>query len=124
MSSDPHQHPVPSREYDRFATYRGLNIVYEGRSEQIEVRAPDISPRGMFIHVPQHFPEGAVLKLEFRLSRSGRDVKTRAEVRYCLAGVGIGVEFVDISPEDEQAIADEIETLMGYRRTPSTSRDG
>jgi hypothetical protein len=114
MSSDPHQHPVPSREFDRFATYRGLNIVYEGRSEQILVRAPDISPRGMFIHIPQHFPEGAVLKLEFCLSRSGREVRTRAEVRYCLAGVGIGVEFIDISPEDELAIADEIDGLMGY----------
>jgi PilZ domain len=114
MRSDPQQHPVPSREFDRFATYRGLNIVYEGRSEQIEVRAPDISPRGMFIHIPQHFPEGAVLKLEFRLSRSGRDVKARAEVRYNLPGVGIGVEFVDISPEDQEAIADEIENLMGY----------
>jgi PilZ domain-containing protein len=68
----------------------------------------------MFIHIPQHFPEGAVLKLEFRLSRSGRDVKTCAEVRYCLPGVGIGVEFVDISPKDEQAIAEEIETLRGY----------
>ena len=115
MSADPHQHPVPSREFDRFATYRGLNIVYEGRSEQIEVRPPDISPRGMFIHIPQHFPEGAVLKLEFRLSRSGHIVKTRAEVRYSLPGVGIGVEFVDISTEDEQAIADEIESLMGHR---------
>ena len=114
MSSDSHQHRVPSREFDRFATYRGLNIIYEGRSELIEVRAPDISPRGMFIHIPQHFPEGAVLKLEFRLSRSGRSVKARAEVRYCLAGVGIGVEFIDISSEDQQAIADEIETLMGY----------
>lgn len=114
MSSEPHEHPVPSREFDRFATYRGLNIVYEGRSEQLKVRAPDISRRGMFIHIPQHFPEGAVLKLEFRLCRSGRNVKARAEVRYCLAGVGIGVEFVDISPEDEQAIEDEIEGLMGH----------
>jgi PilZ domain-containing protein len=114
MNSDQHQHPVPSREFDRFATYRGLNIIYEGRSEQMEVRAPDISPRGMFIHISKHFPEGAVLKLEFRLSRSGRDVKTRAEVRYCLPGVGIGVEFIDISPEDEEAIAEEIESLMGH----------
>ena len=114
MSSEPQQHPVPSREFDRFATYRGLNIVYEGRAEQIQVRAPDISPRGMFIHIPQLFPEGAVLKIEFRLSRSGHTVKTRGEVRYCLPGVGIGVEFIDITPEDQQAIADEIETLMGY----------
>jgi hypothetical protein len=114
MSSNQPQNSVPSREFDRFATYRGLNIVYEGRREHIEVRAPDISPRGMFIHIPQYFPEGAVLKLEFRLSRSGHIVKARAEVRYSLPGVGIGVEFVDISEEDEQAIAEEIETLMGY----------
>jgi hypothetical protein len=111
MSQD--HHPIPNREFDRWATYRGLTIVYEGRSEQIEVRAPDISPRGMFIHIPQHFPEGAVLKLDFRLSRSGHDIKTRAEVRYCLPGVGIGVEFVDITEEDELAIADEIASLMG-----------
>jgi hypothetical protein len=114
MSSEPRQQPIPTREFDRYATYRALNIVYEGRSELIEVRAPDISRRGMFIHVPQHFPEGAVLKLEFRLSRSGHTIKTRAEVRYSLPGVGVGVEFVDITPEDEQAIADEITMLMGY----------
>jgi hypothetical protein len=114
MSSDSRQHTVPAREFDRYATYRGLNIVYEGRSEHIAIRAPDISPRGMFIHIPQHFPEGAVLKLEFSLSRSGYLIHARAEVRYCLPGVGIGVEFVEISSEDEQAIADEIDVLMGY----------
>jgi hypothetical protein len=113
MNSGPIRHPIPNREYDRWATYRGLTIVYEGRSELIEVRAPDISPKGMFIHIPQHFPEGAVLKLEFRLSRSGHEVHARAEVRYCLPGVGIGVEFIDISEQDELAIADEIDSLMG-----------
>jgi hypothetical protein len=114
MSSETREHPIPSREFDRFATYRDLNIVYEGRSELIAIRAPDISPRGMFIHVPTHFPEGAVIKLDFRLSRSGHTVKARGEVRYSLPGVGIGVEFFDISPEDRQAIEDEIAALMGH----------
>ncbi len=113
MSTGSRPHPIPNREFDRWATYRGLTIVYEGRSELIEVRAPDISPRGMFIHIPQHFPEGAVLKLEFRLSRSGQDIHARAEVRYCLPGVGIGVEFIEISEDDQLAIADEIDSLMG-----------
>ncbi len=113
MSTEARQQAIPAREYDRYATYRGLNIVYEGRSENIAVRAPDISPRGMFIHIPQHFPEGAVLKLEFQLSRSGHQIHARAEVRYCLPGVGIGVEFIEISDPDQQAIADEIDLLMG-----------
>jgi hypothetical protein len=111
MSSSPQKNP--SREAERFAAYRGLNLIYEGRSEKMEVRAPDISPKGMFIHIPRQFPEGAVIKVEFWLSRSGRHIKARAEVRYCLPGVGIGVEFVDITDEDRSAIENEIDDLMG-----------
>jgi hypothetical protein len=113
MISEPRHTPGPNREADRYAVYRDLSITYEGRSEQIAIPAPNISRRGMFIHIPTQFPEGAVLKVEFRLSRSAHIVKARGEVRYSLPGVGIGVEFVDISPDDEQAIADEIDTLMG-----------
>lgn len=111
MSSAPQQNP--SRDAERFAAYRGLNLVYEGRSEVMEVRAPDISPKGMFIHIPRQFPEGAVIKVEFWLSRSGHRVQARAEVRYCLPGVGIGVEFVDITDIDKDAIENEINNLMG-----------
>ena len=111
MSSSPQKNP--SREAERFAAYRGLNLIYEGRSEKMEVRAPDISPKGMFVHIPRTFPEGAVIKVEFWLSRSGHHVKARAEVRYCLQGVGIGVEFVEIADEDRAAIENEINDLMG-----------
>jgi len=103
----------PSRDAGRFAAYRGLCLIYEGRSEIIEVRAPDISPKGMFIHIPNQFPEGAVIKMEFWLSRSGAHIKVRAEVRYCLPGVGIGVEFVDIAEEDQAIIEREINDMMG-----------
>src|SRR2546427_2245063 len=54
------------------------------------------------------FPEGAVLNLRFRLARSDFVVNTRCEVRYCLPGVGIGVEFVQIPPEAVRAIEREI----------------
>lgn len=111
MSSAPQKNPL--REAERFAAYRGLNLVYEGRSARIEVRAPDLSPKGMFIHIPQAFPEGAVIKVEFWLSRSGHQVRARAEVRYCLPGVGIGIEFVDITEQDKIAIETEINDLMG-----------
>jgi hypothetical protein len=111
MSSAPQKNPI--REAERFAAYRGLNLVYEGRSAKIEVRAPDISSKGMFVHIPDAFPEGAVIKVEFSLSRSGYQVRARAEVRYCLPGVGIGLEFVDITDEDKRAIDNEINDMMG-----------
>ena len=100
---------TPLREFERYATYRDLVINYEGNSEMIPIRTPDIGARGMFIHVPRYFPEGAVIKVDFRLTRTDYHVKARAEVRYCLEGVGIGVEFVDITPEDQAAIEEELQ---------------
>ena len=111
MNTEIRHHLDQNRKVERWATYRGLNMVYEGRSDLIAVRPPDISAHGMFINTPEHFAEGAVLKLQFRLSRSGHDIHARAEVRYCVPDIGIGVEFIDIAEADELAIAEEIDNL-------------
>jgi hypothetical protein len=99
----PEPYSVP-RSSPRTANYRDLCMIYEGSHEQLPVHAPDLSTSGLFINTSRYFPQGAVLNLSFRLARSGREVKARGEVRYCMPGVGIGVEFVEISAEDRQAI--------------------
>jgi hypothetical protein len=101
------QHAV-SRNFERFPHLRELSLFYEGRTEIVPVRPPDISTAGMFVNTPARFPEGAILKLQFRLARSGYEVHTRAEVRFCLPGVGIGIEFLNLLSEDVQAIEEEI----------------
>ena len=98
---------APPRQAERFAHYRELSIVYEGASLDIPVRAPDISTHGMFINTAQRFPEGAVLRICFRLSRTKLLVSARGEVRYCLPGVGIGVEFIGLPEEAQRAIEQE-----------------
>jgi PilZ domain len=97
-----------SRVARRISTVRELSVIYEGRSEEIALRPPDISARGMFINTRHHFPEGAVLNVQFRLGQTGAEVTTRAEVRYCLPGVGVGVEFVNISEQALEAIEKEV----------------
>jgi PilZ domain len=99
---------VPQRRSPRYAQFSELSLTYEGRTEEISLRPPDISPHGMFINTLKRFPEGAVMKLRFRLSRSGIEVHARGEVRYCLPGVGIGVEFIGLEPEYVHAIEEEI----------------
>ena len=99
----------PVRSHNRYAAYRDLAIAYEGYSEDIPVRAPDISATGMFINTARRFPEGSIVKVHFRLTRSSYEINARAEVRYCLPGVCIGVEFIDIADADRQAILDEIQ---------------
>lgn len=84
-----------------------MQLVYENFPRLIDVRVPDISPQGMFVNTPQAFNVGSSVRVRFRLGSSGRFIHAGAEVRYCLPGVGIGVEFVDIRPEDRTAIAEE-----------------
>jgi len=93
------------RYYGHFSE---LSFSYEGKVEEVPIRLPDVSVQGMFIHTGHHFPEGAVLKVRFRLARSRYEVHARAEVRYCLPGVGIGVEFVEIAAEARLAIENEL----------------
>src|ERR1700693_1646147 len=92
----------------RYPQLSELSMIYEGVAEDICVGPPDIRPHGMFIHTRTESPEGAVLKRVFRLARTGVVTQTRCEVRYCLKGVGVGVEFVAIPAESVRAIEDEI----------------
>jgi len=93
------------RYYSHFSE---LSFSYEGKVEEVPIRPPDVSTQGMFIQTARHFPEGAVLKVHFRLARSRYEVHARAEVRYCLPGVGVGVEFVEISAQARSAIENEL----------------
>ena len=96
------------RRYPRYQHLSELSLTYEGRSESLSIHPPDISARGMFINTGAEFPAGSVLKLRFRLARTGARLAARCEVRYCLAGVGVGVEFVDLPLECAQAIEKEM----------------
>ena len=109
----------------RFSSLRELSVSYEGFSEDIVTRPPDVSARGMFINTSRKFPEGAVLNVNFRLALTAVEIRSRCEVRYCLPGVGVGVEFVEISPESVRAIEEEVKlgnSRTEKRKSPKRSR--
>jgi hypothetical protein len=108
----PDEKPESTRIHDRYMPYRDLTVLYEGRSEVIPLRVPDLSTHGMFINTPRYFPQGSVLNLRFRLPRTDQWVTARGEVRYCIHDLGIGVEFVEISLEAQQAIAEELRLIQ------------
>jgi PilZ domain-containing protein len=108
MNSTDRKNWQAARSGTRIHTLDELSVHYEGHTEEIAARPPDISPHGMFINTSRRFPEGAVLNLRFRLGLSGAEIEARGEVRYCLEGVGVGVEFVGLPPEAARAIEEEI----------------
>jgi hypothetical protein len=114
---------TPTRQWARFSNLKDLSLSYEGRNEIIAVHPPDISPAGMFINTSANFPEGAVLKVRFLLAKTNHPIEVRCEVRYCLQGVGVGVEFLDLPPRDQKAIKTEISVPAKKRpRRKSKSR--
>jgi hypothetical protein len=103
----------PVRQSPRFSPYQDLTVTYEGYSRNVPVRVPDLSVHGMFINTPEQFPHGAVLRLEFRLPLTNQWINARAEVRYVVEGVGIGVEFVEITEVCREAIDEELRKARG-----------
>jgi hypothetical protein len=99
-----------------------IAVSYEGQDEQIVVKPPNLSCRGMFSNTSRIFPEGAVLNLKFRLVLTGEEIRTRGEVRHCQQGVGVGVEFIGLSPDAAGAIQREIELSSKAPRTPRSSK--
>jgi hypothetical protein len=110
-----------ARLHPRIHSLREISIEYEGYSEPVTSRPPDISIHGMFINTARKFPEGAVLNLKLRLDLTDAEIHTRCEVRYFLPGVGVGVEFVGIPQNAIESIQEEIR-LSSRKRTRKNSR--
>jgi hypothetical protein len=92
-----------------------LLMAYEGGGCEIPIRPPDFSPHWMFVNTSTHFAEGAVVNLRFRLTRSDVAVQTRGDMRYCLPGRGIGIEFVGPGAEFVRAIEKELKSFSRPR---------
>lgn len=92
----------------RVHSVREIIVSSEGHDELIRIKAPDLSLNGMFIPTPRYFPVGTVLKLKLCLAITGAEIQSRCEVRHFIPGVGIGVEFVELSPDALAAIKREL----------------
>lgn len=63
----------------------------------IKANALDISEEGMYINTQAEFVSGAVLELSFKLK--DKDIKLKARVQHVQPGIGMGVRFINLSPE-------------------------
>ena len=87
------------------------SIWYDGCTEAVPVRSPDLTPHGMFINTPRILAAGKELRIRFDLLRTGVIVHARGRVRYCLSGIGVGVEFFGLADYARVAIEKELETI-------------
>jgi hypothetical protein len=67
-----------------------------------QVRLADLSVDGAFVDARTVLPGGVKARLRFTLS--GHEIDTRVEIQYNIPGMGMGVLFLDLSPDDRAII--------------------
>jgi hypothetical protein len=67
-------------------------------SRRLQVRIADLSTTGAFVDVRSVLPSGTKTMLKFTLE--GRSISTPVEVCYSMPSFGMGVRFLELTPED------------------------
>ena len=91
-------------------------------SGRVRWRFADISAGGMFIDVYDPLPPGTLFRLRFQLDPP--PIAARAQVHYVQPRIGMGVEFVELAPDDRQRIRDLVDRMFvsGRQRGDATLR--
>ncbi len=74
-------------------------IGQDGIFSRTNERVSNISLGGLFVETSQSFANGDVLSLRFRLGDVQELISCTAIVRNSRPGIGMGVQFLDLSPE-------------------------
>lgn len=65
-------------------------------------RLTDVSETGAFVETPIELPLGSVVLLRFEAA--GRRLRLQAEVVHHKPGAGLGLRFLELGPEQREAI--------------------
>jgi uncharacterized protein (TIGR02266 family) len=84
-----------------------LEVKYEGAGVRAETRISDISATGVFIDTMNPLAVGSRIVLSFKLP-GGHMVEAEGVVTQSQPGIGMGVEYVKISPDDVRRIRENI----------------
>ncbi len=60
---------------------------------------------GAFLELDESFSTGHLLNLTFTLPQTGDTIGCRVIVRSAVEGTGVGVEFLDISPQERERVS-------------------
>jgi len=83
----------------------------------------DVSAGGMFVETSVPCETGARVDLRFHLNDGGPIVVAVAEVKYLVPKLGMGVEFLELSPADRQRLENYVAGLAANKTEPAAKAD-
>lgn len=107
---------VEQRQVPRVSLF--AQIVCEGQTAKRRSQTGDISVGGMFIDLfSAPFEAGELVTVLFTLEAGKPPIVVEGTVNYLQPGIGIGVRFLNLRPEDRQRVAAYVELAL---RGPAT----
>ncbi|MHB8174666.1 MAG: response regulator [Nitrospirota bacterium] len=79
------------------------NVLLNG---SILVKGIDISEGGLYVHTGRKFAIGDIIRISFRLAAA--DINLAAQVMTCQESIGMGLQFLEMSPYARKAVLDYI----------------
>ena len=93
---------VERRQYRRVKLITQVHCEAPERNEVMVTR--DVSVGGMFINAHFPLPVDSELSLTFRLYPTEPAITCRAKVMFSRVGLGMGIQFLDLSQETRQIL--------------------
>jgi hypothetical protein len=106
--------PNDRRAHPRFKTVNSVEIHPEAAQAPIRARTADLSVGGCFIEMPNPLPKGTQIKIGIWVN----DAKLWANGRVVTStpGFGIGVQFIQISEQDQSQLQQFLESTIRIAR--------
>jgi Tfp pilus assembly protein PilZ len=105
------------RRHPRIATPKGVWVAWQDGKQQNVSRVRDLNVGGLFIATPAPQPVGSVVTL--LLSVPEGEIRSRATVRNLIPGEGMGVQFTEISQQDQVRVEKLVTRLLGAESSAS-----
>jgi len=93
---------IERRQYRRVVVVTQVKCEALGREELLVTR--DVSVGGLFINAKDPFPKESEVTLSFRLQGATQLVTCRGKIVSSMKGLGMGVQFFDLSEETRQLL--------------------
>lgn len=90
------------RKYPRHRPPKGVRVAWKSGGRPMVSRADVVGMGGLFLHTSNPVPVGSVIELLFDLKTG--DIRARASVRDSILGKGMGLEFVQMQPDDRSRL--------------------
>lgn len=98
------------RRHQRIATPKGVWVAWQDGKQQKVSRVRDLNVGGLFIATPTPLALGAVVAI--LLSVPEGEIRSRTTVRNIIPGEGMGVQFTEISAQDQARVDKLVARLL------------